>query len=88
MAEKFDKLSFKEKLEAQNSFPSLYMFKFIVPSGKEAEIAALFPNNEVKFRTSSKGNYISATIKAMMPSSDAILKLYEKASEVEGVISL
>lgn len=88
MAKEFDKASFKEKLEAQTSFPTLYMFKFIVPNGKEEQIAALFPNNEIKFRKSSKGNYISATIKAMMPSSNSILELYERASKVEGVISL
>jgi uncharacterized protein len=78
----------KKNLKPKRVFPTLYMFKFIVPIGKEDQIAALFPNNEIKFRKSSKGNYISATIKAMMPSSDAILELYERASRVEGVISL
>ncbi|HSI78509.1 MAG TPA: DUF493 family protein [Lunatimonas sp.] len=88
MNKTFDISSFKEKLDAETAFPSLYMFKFIVPSGKEDEIAALLPNNEMTLKTSSKGNYVSATIKAMMPSSDAIIEVYRKASNIEGVISL
>lgn len=88
MKHAFNRLSFKEKLEAQNSFPTLYMFKFIVPSGSETAVAALLPNNKMSLKTSSKGKYVSATIKAMMPNSDAILDVYEKASEIEGVISL
>jgi putative lipoic acid-binding regulatory protein len=88
MKHEFNRQSFKEKLEAQNSFPTLYMFKFIVPSGSETAVAALLPNNKMSLKTSSKGKYVSATIKAMMPNSDAILDVYEKASAIEGVISL
>lgn len=88
MKDTFNRTAFKEKLEAQSSFPILYMFKFIVPNGKENEIAAILPNNKMTLKTSSKGTYVSATIKAMMPSSDAILEVYDKAAEVEGVISL
>jgi uncharacterized protein len=88
MKDTFNRAAFKEKLEAQSSFPILYMFKFIVPNGKENEIAAILPNNKMTLKTSSKGTYVSATIKAMMPSSDAILEVYDKAAEVEGVISL
>jgi putative lipoic acid-binding regulatory protein len=88
MKHAFNRQSFKEKLEAQNSFPTLYMFKFIVPSGSETAVAALLPNNKMSLKTSSKGKYVSATIKAMMPNSDAILDVYEKASAIEGVISL
>lgn len=84
----FNRAAFKEKLEAQSSFPILYMFKFIVPNGKENEVAALLPNNKMTLKTSSKGTYVSATIRAMMPSSDAILAVYDKAAEIEGVISL
>jgi uncharacterized protein len=85
---KFDRQAFKEKLEAQTAFPTLYMFKFIVPNGREVEIAALLPNNKMTLKESSKGKYVSATIKAMMPNSDAILDVYERASKIEGVISL
>ncbi|ERM84023.1 hypothetical protein P872_00515 [Rhodonellum psychrophilum GCM71 = DSM 17998] len=88
MKDTFDKQAFKDKLEAQTTFPVLYMFKFIVPSGKESEIAALLPNNKMLLKQSSKGTYVSATIHAMMPNSEAILQVYEKAATIEGVISL
>lgn len=88
MTSKFDKASFKEKLESSGEFPMLYMFKFIVPKGKESEVRALFPKNEISLKPSSGGKYISTTIRAMMDSADQILNLYEQASEIEGVISL
>lgn len=84
----FDREAFKEKLEAQTSFPTLYMFKFIVLSGREDQVAALLPNNNMTLKESSKGKYVSATINAMMPSSEAILEVYERAAKIEGVISL
>ncbi|WP_186757364.1 DUF493 family protein [Echinicola salinicaeni] len=88
MKKEFNKEAFKAKLEEQNSFPALYMFKFIVPKGKEGEVANLLPNNETSLKESAKGTYVSVTIKAMMPDSDAILEIYEKASKIEGIISL
>ncbi|EPR68917.1 hypothetical protein ADICYQ_2004 [Cyclobacterium qasimii M12-11B] len=80
--------TFKEKLEMETSFPSLYMFKFIVPNGKENEIGALLPNNEMVLKSSSQGKYVSATIKAMMRDSQSIIDVYEKASKIKGVIAL
>ncbi|MGY6742601.1 MAG: DUF493 domain-containing protein [Cecembia sp.] len=88
MKSTFDREAFKEKLEAQTSFPTLYMFKFIVLNGKEEQVASLLPNNKMTLKESSKGKYVSATIKAMMPNSEAILEVYERASKIEGVISL
>ncbi|KEO73170.1 DUF493 family protein [Anditalea andensis] len=88
MEKKFDKISFKEKLDAQTVFPAIYMFKFIVPNGRQDEIATLLPSNEMVVKASTKGKYVSATIKAMMPSSSAVIEIYEKASEIEGVIAL
>jgi len=88
MNKKIDLASFKEQLDAQTNFPTLYMFKFIVPMGKEGEVAKLLPNNEMVLKESAKGSFVSATIQAMMPSSDAIVAIYERASEIEGIISL
>lgn len=88
MASTFDREAFKEKLESTGQFPMLYMFKFIVPTGKETEVEALFPKNEIGLKPSSGGKYVSTTIKAMMDSPDQILAIYEQASKIEGVISL
>ncbi|MEP1086392.1 DUF493 family protein [Algoriphagus sp.] len=84
----FDKENFKEKLEGHGEFPQLYMFKFIVPSGKEAEVAALFPKHEITTKASSGGKYVSTTVQAMMQSADQIIKTYEEAAKIEGLISL
>jgi hypothetical protein len=88
MKQDFNTNSFKEKLEASGQFPMLYMFKFIVPNGKEEEIAALFPKNEMELKASSGGKYVSTTIRSMMDSADQIIEIYEKASKIEGLISL
>lgn len=88
MSDKLSPQDFKQKLDEQYSWPSLYMFKFIVSKGKETEVMNLFPFNEVSTKSSKNGNYISVTAKVMMGSSDDIIKIYEEAYKIEGVISL
>jgi putative lipoic acid-binding regulatory protein len=86
--EKYSTREFKEKLEEAHKFPTLYMFKFIVPDAKKEEVKALFPRNEVNFKPSSKGTYVSITVKAMMASSDAVIEIYKQASQIEGILAL
>lgn len=85
---KYSTKEFKEKLEGTHKFPTLYMFKFIVPDPKKEEVKSLFPGHDVSFKPSSKGKYVSVTAKAMMSSSDAIIEVYEKASQIEGILAL
>jgi uncharacterized protein len=80
--------TFKKKLEEGYSWPALYMFKFIVPKGKEKEVILLFPRHEFKARESTQGNYVSLTVQLMCKSSDEIIEIYEKAHEIEGLIAL
>jgi putative lipoic acid-binding regulatory protein len=80
--------AFRERLEGTHVFPTLYLFKFIVTKDKLIEIEKLFPRNEIITKPSKKGNYISASIKMMMPSSDHIIEVYKSASKIEGIISL
>lgn len=80
--------SFRDKLEKEYQWPSLYKFKFIVPSGKENEIKKIFPKHEVIEKLSSKGNYTSLTVNIMAPSSDAVIDIYIQAHQVDGVIAL
>jgi putative lipoic acid-binding regulatory protein len=87
MEKKFDKATFKEKLESSGEFPMLYMFKFIVPMGREKEVGALFPKNEIVLKPSSGGKYVSTTIQVMMDSADQIIHIYERAAAIEGVIA-
>lgn len=80
--------SFREKLEQHYAWPSLYIFKFIVPAGQEHRVKELFPNHEASERGSSQGKYTSVTIQMMMPSSESVIDIYKKASAIEGLIAL
>ena len=80
--------SFREKLDQHYAWPSLYVFKFIVPTGQEDAVKKLFPNNVPTEKHSEKGNYTSVTIQTMMPSSEAVINIYQQASVIEGLIAL
>lgn len=80
--------SFREKLDQHHSWPSLYIFKFIVPKGKEEEVRKLFPNHTVTEKPSRQGNYTSLTAQIMAPSSDVVIEVYLKASRIEGIVAL
>jgi hypothetical protein len=80
--------SFREKLDQHYAWPALYIFKFIVPAGKEDQVKNLFPNHDTTEKPSKNGNYISVTAQAMMPSSDAVIEVYINASAIEGLIAL
>ncbi len=79
---------FKEKLDSQHSFPGKYIFKFIVPIEQKNEVLKILPNGEVYFKSSKKENYISITSVAKMESSDNVIKIYENAYQIKGIISL
>ena len=83
-----DTQSFKDKLDKEYSFPTLYKFKFIVPEKKTEEVTSLFAKHEVQTKPSKKGNYISVTVEIMAESSDKIIEIYRQASQIEGIISL
>ena len=85
---KKDYSEFIEKLENQHTWPSEYMFKFIVPNGKEEEVKKLFPKNILTEKPSRTGKYVSITAKIMIASSDAVIEIYEEASKIEGLIAL
>jgi putative lipoic acid-binding regulatory protein len=80
--------SFRTKLDQHYAWPSLYIFKFIVPAGKENDVKRLFPNHSTSEKPSKNGNYISVTVQMMMPSSDSVIKVYVDASTIEGLIAL
>ncbi|WKK82413.1 DUF493 domain-containing protein [Marivirga arenosa] len=80
--------SFREKLEAVSEWPSLYMFKFIVLAENQDEIKEIFENHEVIVKPSSKGKYVSLTIKMLAGSAEQIIEKYMETNKVKGVIAL
>lgn len=80
--------SFREKLEHEYEWPSLYTFKFIVPRTQENAVVELFPKVNVQTKESSGGKYVSVTARLMANSSDSIIEVYEKAQHIKGLIAL
>lgn len=80
------------KLHESTEWPSLYMFKFIVPADhqKIAKVESLFNSTEAKIelRQSSKGNFVSITATEMMMNPESIIERYKEADGIEGLISL
>lgn len=88
---------FYNKLRVQlsdtSSWPSEYLYKFIVISDAEkiVTIEALFDNIGAVIKTveSKNGKYTSVSINVQMVSPDAVIEKYIEVTEtVEGVISL
>jgi len=80
--------SFREKLESVHTFPSLYVYKFIVQQEQLSAIKTLFPKHDIKTTPSRNGKYVSTTIQVLAASSDEIIATYNKAKEIDGIISL
>ena len=88
---------FYKKLRVQlyetTTWPSIYLYKFIVPTDTEKirQIEDLFNNlgAVITTKASGKGTYTSVSVNLQMKDPEAvILKYQEVASKVEGVISL
>lgn len=80
--------SFREKLDEYYAWPDIYIFKFIVPKGKEEQVKQLFPRHESTEKPSKKGNYTSITVQAMMGSTDDVVDIYIRAASIEGLVAL
>jgi len=87
----YDKL--REQLQETASWPSEYLYKFIVLSNpnKVQQIESIFDSMGAVINTkqSSNGKYTSVSINVKMKNPDAVIAKYLEVTEkVEGVISL
>lgn len=90
MTEK-DLESFKAKLIETTTFPTVYMFKFIVEADnrKIALVESLFDEEaEILTKQSANGKYISITSKQVAMNVEEIIEIYKKAAEVKGIMFL
>jgi len=84
-----DKSKFKALLEQSYKWPCNYMFKFVVLETHADLIFSIIPNGVLIGRKSSKnGKYVSLSIMLKASCSEEILEIYDKARELDGVISL
>ncbi|SHI75640.1 hypothetical protein SAMN04488096_104122 [Mesonia phycicola] len=83
----------RDKLEESTTWPSEYLYKFIVPSDNQkiAELENIFDNMGAVIHTkqSSKGKYTSISINVKMNNAEHVIEKYkEVGNKIEGVISL
>lgn len=84
--------SLLEKLTTEVSWPSVYLFKFIIPADNEklALLESKFNSKEAQItvRDSRKGNFVSVSAKEMMMSPQGVIDRYRSVENIEGIISL
>jgi putative lipoic acid-binding regulatory protein len=82
----------KKELLNTHTWPSDYLYKFIVPTNVEKieQIQKIFDNTGavIESKQSRKGKYTSISITVNLESAEAVIEKYKEVSVVEGVISL
>lgn len=82
----------REELLKSSSWPSNYLYKFIVPTDQQKieEITTIFDNTGavIESKKSKKGKYTSLSITVHMEDPDQVIEKYKEVGKVEGVISL
>ncbi|RME18049.1 MAG: DUF493 domain-containing protein [Bdellovibrio sp.] len=78
----------KKLLETQYQWPCRYLFKFIVPHNQVPKVKALFPGEDIQLKASRNGNYVGLTVNIHLESADVVIAIYQKASQIKGLISL
>jgi nitrate reductase NapAB chaperone NapD len=82
----------KDELANTSLWPSIYLYKFIVPTDKEKifEVENAFNNMGAVIKTSQSktGKFTSISVNVQMKSPDHVIEKYQEVSNVEGIISL
>ncbi len=83
----------KDQLEADTQWPSLYLYKFILPSTstQEKQLTSIFDGLGAVISTnlSKTGKYKSFSIKVRLKNPDAVISKYkEVGAKITDVISL
>lgn len=78
----------RRRLDETQKWPSMYVFKFIVPSAQLDRVIDIFRGKPVTLNHSKKGNYVSVTSELMMQTSVEVIEFYRRAAKIKGIISL
>lgn len=87
--EKYNRI--KQQLFESTKWPSLYMFKFIVPNNENKinAVKNLFPTDtEFTYKTSKDIRFIGITVKKVMNSADDVVEIYARAQGIKGIMAL
>ncbi|WP_415712833.1 DUF493 domain-containing protein [Maridesulfovibrio sp.] len=79
---------FKATLDEHHEWPCEYTFKFIVPGKALDELKSMLEGIQHTEKDSKTGKYTSVTVTIHATCSDEIVTMYQKASTIEGLISL
>jgi len=86
----YDRL--KVELDLSNSWPALYLYKFIVPTDEDnivrVEEAFDCMGAVIKTTKSKTGKFTSISVDVMMKDSQEIIDKYIEVSTIKGIISL
>ncbi|UQD56273.1 DUF493 family protein [Flavobacterium sp. K5-23] len=86
----YDRL--KTELDLSNTWPALYLFKFIVPTENDnverVEQAFNCMGAVIKTTKSRTGKFTSVSIDVQMKNSQEIVEKYQEVSVIKGIISL
>ena len=82
----------KETLDETTTFPTKYLYKFIIPNEvpklKQVQDVFNYGGAVIDTRPSKTGKYISISVLIEMQSSSEIISKYEEVGTIKGVISL
>lgn len=85
-------MKLQESLDNTTSFPSEYLYKFIVPTNANQviEVEEIFKEELIKMvvNESKTGKYMSISIHVTLSSSFEVISYYQRAETIEGIISL
>ncbi len=86
----YDRL--KVELDLSNTWPALYLFKFIVPTEndnvKRVELAFDCMGAVIKTTKSKTGKFTSVSVDVQVKNSQEIIDKYLEVSTIEGIVSL
>lgn len=82
----------REELQKSTSWPSNYLYKFIIPTDPERieQIGSIFNNTGavIESKKSRNGKYTSLSITVHLENPDQVIEKYREVGKVKGVISL
>ncbi len=82
----------KEELLRNSSWPTNYLYKFIVPTDpiRINRINKIFDNTGavIESKQSRKGKYTSLSVMVNLKSPEEVIEKYKEVGKIEGVISL
>ncbi len=80
--------SLRKILDQTQTYPTEFMYKFIIPSDQVDTFKTIFKNEEINFKFSKKGNFMSCTFEKKVQSTDDIIQGYKDASSIKGLLAL